>query len=145
MLAKQITYVNFNGEEITETFYFNITKAEIIEMEVSHPGGYVDYLERIMNAKERSELIDAFTKLILSAYGEKSEDGRKFRKSKEISEDFHTSEAYSELLVELMSDEDKASEFVRAILPKLELSEEQEQNLDQKMKDRINSMKTHQS
>jgi hypothetical protein len=141
MLAKPITYTDFNGLERTETFYFNITKGEIAEMELTHPGGYLDYIERIIAAKDQKELTECFTQLILSAYGEKTEDGRHFRKSKEISDLFHTSEAYSELLMELLTDVDAASAFVNGIMPKVDLTQEQQDELNERMKARIEARK----
>lgn len=137
MLAKQITYTDFDGLERTETFYFNITKAEIAELELTHPGGYLNYIERIIAAKDQKELTDCFTFLILSSYGEKSEDGRHFKKSKEISDLFHTSEAYSELLMEMLSDSDKAGEFINGIMPKVDVSEEERKELEERMRARI--------
>lgn len=141
MLAKPITYTDFNGLERTETFYFNITKGEIAEMELTHPGGYLDYIERIIAAKDQKELTECFTQLILSAYGEKTEDGRHFKKSKEISDLFHTSEAYSELLMELLTDVDAASAFVNGIMPKVDLTKEQQDELNERMKARIEARK----
>lgn len=144
MLAKKITYTDFDGLERTETFYFNLTKAEIAEMELQHPGGYLDYIERIIDAKDRSELTECFTKLILDSYGEKSEDGRHFKKSAEISELFHTSEAYSELFMEIMGDPDAASTFVNGIMPHVDLTDEQQAELNERMKARIEARKQQQ-
>lgn len=141
MLAKKITYTDFDGNERTETFYFNLTKAEIAEMELKHPGGYLDYIERIIEAKDQSELTECFTTLILNSYGEKSDDGRHFKKSEEISDLFHTSEAYSELFMEIMSDPDAASAFVNSIMPKVDLTEEQQAELNERMKARLEARK----
>ncbi len=141
MLAKQITYTDFDGLERTETFYFNLTKAEIAEMELTHPGGYLNYIERIIAAKDQKELMSCFTILILNSYGEKSEDGRHFKKSEEISDMFHTSEAYSVLLMEMLSDPDEASRFINGIMPKVDLTEEQQKELTERMKARIEARK----
>ena len=137
MLAKKITYTNFNGEEVTETFYFNLTRAEISEMQLNHPGGYSDYLEKIIDSKDTKEIIDAFTKFILDSYGEKSPDGRFFDKSEEMRKRFHTSEAYSVLLMELIEDPNKAAEFINAIIPSTNLTEDQKKDLIDKTKARI--------
>lgn len=144
MLAKKITYTDFDGVERTETFYFNLTKAEIAEMELKHPGGYLDYIERIIDAKDQAELTECFTALILNSYGEKSDDGRHFKKSEEISELFHTSEAYSELFMEIMSNPDAASAFVNSIMPKVDLTEEQQAELNERMKTRLEARKQQQ-
>jgi hypothetical protein len=137
MLAKKITYTNFNDEEVTETFYFNLTRAEISEMQLNHPGGYSDYLEQIIDSKDTKEIIDAFTKFILDSYGEKSPDGRFFDKSEEMKRRFHTSEAYSVLLMELIEDPNKAAEFINAIMPSTNLTEDQKKELIDKTKARI--------
>lgn len=137
MLAKKITYTNFNDEEVTETFYFNLTRAEISEMQLNHPGGYSDYLEKIIDSKDTKEIIDAFTKFILDSYGEKSPDGRFFDKSEEMKKRFHTSEAYSVLLMELIEDPDKAAAFINAIIPDTGLSEDKKKELMEKTKARI--------
>lgn len=141
MLAKKITYTDFDGVERTETFYFNLTKAEIAEMELKHPGGYREYLQRIIDAKDSLELTECFTRLILDSYGEKSDDGRHFRKSAEMSELFHTSEPYSVLLMEMLTDVDAASKFVNGIMPAVDLSEEQRKDLNERTKNLIDQKK----
>jgi hypothetical protein len=141
MLAKSITYVDYNGEERTETFYFNISKAEVAEMQLKHPGGYAEYLQRIIDAKEQTQLVDAFKTIVLDAYGEKSEDGKRFKKSKEISEAFEQTEAYSELFMELLMSPDAAAAFINGILPKLDISDEQQAELSAKTKALIDSKK----
>lgn len=117
MLKKTITYTDYNGEERTEDFYFNINKAEIIEMETTTEGGLGNKLDKMIKAKDAPSLMSFFKELILKSYGEKSDDGRKFVKSKEISNDFAQTEAYSQLFMELITDEEKAASFVNAIIP----------------------------
>ena len=141
MLAKQITYTDYNGNRCTETFYFNLSKAEISEMQLTHPGGYAEYLERIIDTSDQAELVRAFKALILNSYGIKSEDGKKFRKSPEIAKDFEDSEAYSELFMEILNDADAASAFVNGIMPKIELTEEQRAELDARTKKMIETVK----
>ena len=134
MLAKQITYTDYDGVTRTETFYFNLSKAEIAEMQLTHPGGYAEYLQRIIDAKDQAELIKAFKVLVLNSYGVKSEDGKRFRKSEELSKEFEESEAYSELFMELLSDTNAASNFVNGIMPKIDLTDEQKNELNAKTK-----------
>lgn len=117
MLKKTITYEDYNGVERKEDFYFNLTKAEIMEMEMSEAGGMSEMIKKIVDAKEVSAIIKIFKDLILKAYGEKSADGKRFVKSAEISEAFAQTEAYSQLFMELASDADKAAEFVNGIVP----------------------------
>ena len=117
MLKKTMTYVDYNGTERTENFYFNLTKAEIMEMEMGTAGGLVEMINKIVDAKDAPAIINVFKELILKAYGEKSADGKRFIKSKEISDAFAQTEAYSELFMELATNADKASEFVNGIIP----------------------------
>jgi len=118
MLKKRITYTDYNGVERTEDFYFNLSKAEIIEMQSSVEGGLSEMLKKIIDAKDTPTLVRVFKDLILKAYGEKSEDGRRFIKSKEISEAFSQTEAYSILYTELATDDKAAAAFANGIIPK---------------------------
>lgn len=117
MLKKTITYTDYSGIERTEDFYFNLSKAEILEMQLSVNGGFAEMLQKIIKAKDFPTLVKTFKELILMSYGEKSEDGRRFVKSKEISDAFAQTEAYSILFMELSNDDKAASEFVNGILP----------------------------
>ena len=120
MLAKKIKYKDFDGVEREETFYFNLSKAELIEIQLTHPGGYVEYLDRIIKAKEQATVIKAFKELIEMTYGEKSEDGRRFVKSPEISKAFMETPAYKELFFELSTDENAAVEFITKTFPPID-------------------------
>lgn len=119
MLKKTITYTDYNSIERTEDFYFNLSKAEIAEMELEVPGGMTAMIERITKTKDAPSLVKIFKELILRSYGEKSDDGRRFIKSKELSEKFEQTEAYSELFMELATNADSASEFIKGITPKI--------------------------
>lgn len=119
MLKKTITYTDYDNNVRTEDFYFNLTKAELTEMELSTTGGMEKMLKNIVAAQDTAAIVDVFKALILKAYGEKSADGRRFVKSQELSEAFSQTEAYSELFMELATDSDKATEFVNAIVPQL--------------------------
>lgn len=119
MLKKTITYTDFNGVERTEDFYFNLTKAEIAEMELEVPGGMTTMIERITKTQDTPSLIKVFKDLILRSYGKKSDDGRRFIKNKELVDEFKDSEAYSELFMELATNADAASAFVNGITPKI--------------------------
>lgn len=120
MLKKTMTYIDYNGVERTEDFYFNLTKAEIMEMQLGTEGGLVDYIEKIVAAKDTTSIVAIFKELILKSYGEKSADGRKFLKSKEISDSFSHTAAYADLYVELALDSSEAAAFVNGIMPPAE-------------------------
>ena len=115
-----IKYTDYNGVEREETFFFNLSKAELVEVQLTHPGGYVEYLQRIVEAKDQATIIKAFKELIDMTYGEKSEDGRKFIKSSEISKGFRETPAYESLFFELSTDENAAIEFVTKTFPPIE-------------------------
>ncbi len=133
MLKKTITYTDYNGEEITEDFYFNLSKAEIMEMEMSTSGGYVEMVRKIIQTKDIPTITKAFKEIILKAYGEKSADGKRFKKvaidGHRLCDDFVETEAYSILFMELMTDAEKAADFVNGILP-ADIVEEVEKNKD---------------
>ena len=124
MLKKTITYTDYNGVERKEDFYFNLTKAEIMEMEMSISGGLTEMINRIVAAQDAPAIVKIFKELILKAYGEKSADGRRFMKVDEngvpLSINFSQTEAYSQLFMELATDADAASAFVNGIVPNVE-------------------------
>ena len=119
MLKKTITYTDYNGVERTEDFYFNLTEAELMEMEIGTTGGMADMIKRIIDAKDAPAIIKIFKELVLKAYGEKSADGKRFVKSEEISNGFAQTEAYSQLFMELATDADAAAAFVNGIIPNI--------------------------
>ena len=118
MLIKPITYIDYNGKERTEQFCFNLTKAEITEMELGINGGLSEKIKRIIESEDQASIVELFKDLILKSYGEKSLDGKKFIKSKELSDGFAQTEAYSDLFMELATDSEKAAEFANGIIPK---------------------------
>ena len=117
MLKKTVTYVDYNGVERTEDFYFNLSKAEVTEMELSVRGGLSVMLEELVKSGDNARIVEIFKDLVLRSYGEKSADGKRFVKSKELSEAFSQTEAYSEIFMELALDEKAAAAFVNGILP----------------------------
>ena len=117
MLKKTITYVDYNGAERTEDFYFNLSKAEVMEMEMSTSGGLAEMIKKIVAPQDAPAIIKIFKDLILKAYGEKSPDGKRFIKSEEIATSFSQTEAYSQLFMELATNADEAAKFVNGIIP----------------------------
>lgn len=121
MLKKTMTYVDYNGVERKEDFYFNLTTAEIMEMQMGTVGGLDAFIEKIVNTDNTPELIKIFKDLITKAYGEKSADGKRFMKKDRdgypLVDNFTQTEAYSQLFMELATDADKAAEFFNGIIP----------------------------
>lgn len=118
MLKKTIKYTDFNGVERTEDFYFNLSKAELMEMEMSTSGGLTEMVKRIINTQDTPSILRIFKKIILKAYGVKSDDGKRFIKNEDLAKEFEQTEAYSELFMELLQDEKKAADFINGLLPK---------------------------
>lgn len=118
MLKRDITYEDFNGDTITESFYFNLTRTEVIELEVGYEGGLEAALKRIVAAENREQLVKEFKKIVLLSYGVKSEDGKRFIKSDELRAEFSQTAAFDVLFMDLATNDDSASTFVKGILPK---------------------------
>lgn len=117
MLKKVITYTDFNGNKKTRAFYFNLTKAEIAEMEFSRRGGLTRYIADITETEDAQKLVALFKELILKSYGERSEDGERFIKGGDITEGFAQTNAYSELYTELSQNAEAAVAFFNGIIP----------------------------
>lgn len=117
MHKKVIKFTDYNGVEREEEHYFNLTEAELTFMEMSEVGGFKNKMQRIIQAQDGPALIQAFRDIIRRSYGIKSPDGRQFIKSDEIFKEFEQTPAYSELIMELLSDEHKAAEFIAKVLP----------------------------
>lgn len=117
MLKKTITYTDYDGNQRTEDFYFNLNKAELTQMELSHDGGLVKTINKIVATQDAKRIVEIFKDLILKAYGEKSPDGKRFIKSSELQDGFAQTEAYSELFMELATNADAAASFVNGITP----------------------------
>ena len=117
MVVKKIKYTDFNGVEREEEFMFNLTEAEITEMELTTDGGLSDSIKKIISAQDTPEIIKTFKMLLLKSYGEKSADGRRFIKSEELTEAFTQTNAYSQLFMELATDDKAAIAFINGIIP----------------------------
>lgn len=117
MLKKTIKYTDFNGQETEEEFFFHLSKAELVELEMSHEDGFVKSMEKVVAAEDNKTIISEFKKIILQSYGRKSIDGKRFIKTQALREEFESSEAYSTLFMELVTDTDAAIEFMNGIIP----------------------------
>jgi hypothetical protein len=117
MIKKTITYTDYDSNERTEDFYFNLSKAEVAEMEMSVNGGITKMLEKIVAEKDQKRIVESFKDLILRSYGEKSPDGKRFIKTQELRDAFAQTEAYSELFMELATNAEAAAAFVNGIIP----------------------------
>lgn len=121
MIKKTVTYTDYNDVERTENFYFNLSKAEVMEMEMGTEGGMAESIQKIIDAKDAPAIIRVFKDLVLKAYGVKSDDGRRFMKTKpdgtRYADDFKETEAYSQIFMELATDADAAAKFINGIVP----------------------------
>lgn len=119
MIKWPITYKDYNGEEHTEDFYFNLNKAEVMQLDLTYNGAFVDYLKSIVERRDGKEMARIYRELILDSYGEKSSDGRRFVKSEELKSAFEQSEAYVELYMQLATEDGAAAKFMEGVLPKV--------------------------
>jgi hypothetical protein len=138
MYVKKIKYTNYNGEERERRFYFNLSKAEVLNMELSTNGGYENYINRIVETRDQHELIRMFKELIKMSYGVKSDDGEMFIKNDKVFSEFEQSEAYSEFYMELVTNTESAIEFINGIMPQALMAEVQK---DPQYKEKIDEYK----
>lgn len=152
MIKKEITYEDFDGSKKTETFYFNLTKAELMKFEVSEPGGMRKRMQAIGESQDPVEVLNILERIIHISIGERKPDG-KFIKSEDFADSFIASDAYSELFLNLMSNVDNAAEFVTGLLPaslidevskSLEISNSTSESSEQETKDILNGMSSEQ-
>ena len=117
MIKKTIAYKDYDGNDVEKDFYFNLTKAELIELEVGEKDGLAETIRDLVDESDLKQIIDMFKRIILMSVGVKSPDGRRFIKNDEIRADFMDSPAYSELFMELAANPESAGAFVRGLLP----------------------------
>lgn len=120
MLKKEITFTDYDGVERTEEHYFNLTKVEIIDMNTKIPGGMNYYLKKISSERDQKKIWDLFSEIVKASYGTKSADGRRFIKSKELTEEFMQTEAYVNLMMSFLENTQNAIDFVEGITPKVD-------------------------
>ena len=117
MIKKTVTYKDFDGNERTEDFYFHLTEQELTEWELSVDGGLSGVLHRVIKSSDTRKIMDIFKDLLIKSYGEKTPDGRGFIKNEQVLNNFMCTQAFSDLYMELATDDKKASEFINGILP----------------------------
>lgn len=121
MWKETITYTDYFGEERTEDFRFNLSRAECAERQMKYAGGgYAEFLRKIVDAKDSEKIVEYFKQFLLDSYGEISPDGRRFIKSPELSKAFSETEAYSILYMKLATDDEFAANFVNGVIPKID-------------------------
>lgn len=125
MLVKKIKYTDYKGNVREEEHFFNLSKAEAAEMELSHNGGLSEKLKRIVETQDAKEIISIFKDIVLKSYGVISDDGKRFIKSQQLRDEFEQTEAYSELFMSLIQDADAASDFIKGIIPQVDETKKQ--------------------
>jgi hypothetical protein len=118
MLKRDISYEDYNGNQVSDVFYFNFSKPELIEMEVEHKNGLAAMINSIIETKDNKKLIALFKDIVLMAYGQKSDDGKRFIKSDQLREEFSQTAAYSALFMDLATNESAAVDFLKGVLPR---------------------------
>lgn len=129
MLKKEIVYKDFNGVERKETFCFHLTEAELMQTELETEGGFQGLLQRIIDAKDSTKMIKIFKEMIDRSYGVLSEDGKYFSKSEKELEKFKSTQAYSDLYMSLLNDEE-AVKFIKAVAPIIPINDEEKEAAD---------------
>jgi hypothetical protein len=117
MIKKTVTYTDFDGNERTEDFYFHLTEQELTEWELSVDGGLSGVLRRIVNSQDTKTIIGIFKDLLVKSYGVKTPDGRGFVKNEEVLNNFTCTQAFSDIYMELATDDKAAAEFVNGVMP----------------------------
>lgn len=135
MFKHTIKYVDYNGNEREDTCYFNLSKAEVMEMELSTKAGISEKIKMMIATNDNEKIIETYKDLILRSYGIKSEDGRRFIKSKELRESFEQSEAYSEFFIEMLSDNDLQLKFINGIVNGVNVPNTSEEEAISKLKE----------
>ena len=131
MIKWPVKYTNYNGEEVEEDLYFNLNKAEVMEMQLEANNAYGEYLQSIVAKRDGKALAQEYRRLILKAYGEKSVDGRRFVKTQELTDAFEQSEAYVTVYMQLATEEGAAQKFIEGVMPKID--NDANPNLEQHM------------
>lgn len=135
MFRTEIEYVDYNGNQRKDMLYFNLSKAEMMEMELSTTAGVEEKLRMLIATKDNSKIVQIFKDLILKSYGIKSEDGTRFIKNAVLREEFEQSEAYSELFMKLLSDSDFQAKFINGIISGVNVPEMNEEDAIAKLKE----------
>ena len=125
MVKETITYTDYNGVERTETIYFHLEEAELMEMEMTTEGGLAEMIQKIVDAKDAPAIIKVFKDLVLKSYGVKSPDGRRFIKTEQLSQEFSQTPMYSKMFMKLATDDVAGAEFVKGIMPEIESDKKQ--------------------
>lgn len=129
MLKRVINYVDYDGNQVSEEFTFNLNETELAKMELSTSGGVETMINNIIKKRDGKQIMDTIEAMILMSYGEKSPDGKRFVKSREISEEFKQTDAYNKLFMELITDAEKAADFFNSVIPP-EIAEEVKKKKD---------------
>ena len=135
MFKKEIEYEDFNGQKRKEMFYFNLSKAELMEMELSTQAGMEEMIKMLIATKDNAKIVQTFKDLILKSYGIKSEDGTRFIKRQELREAFEQSNAYSELFMEILSSTDDQVAFINGVVNGVNVPEMKEEDAIAKLKE----------
>lgn len=117
MITREITYTDYNGDEQTEKYYFDLTIPEMLELSFSSAGDIQSTLERLSNSRKVGEIFNIIQTLIFKSVGVKSDDGKRFVKNEEVLNDFKQSRGYEAFLMKMMQDTKYASKFIEQLIP----------------------------
>lgn len=135
MYKTTIEYEDYNGVQRKEEFYFNLSKAELMEMDLSTQAGIEEKFRMIIQTKDNAEIVKTFKDLILRSHGIKSEDGTRFIKTDALRENFEQSAAYSEYFMRLLSDPDEQQRFMNGVISGANVPNMNEKEAIEKLKE----------
>ena len=135
MFKYEIAYTDYNGEKRKDWAYFNLSRAELMEMELSTTAGVEEMIRMLIATKDNAKIVQIYKDLILKSYGIKSEDGRRFIKSQALREEFEQSEAYSEFFMQMMTNSELQNEFINKVVAGTNVPNMDEKEALKKLKD----------
>lgn len=136
MLRKSVNYTDFDGNNRTEVLYFNISKPELLDYLADKGDNFESYVRKLTETSNLKGIMDLFKEIVVISYGEKSEDGRRFIKSEQMSKEFMQTEAYNTLFEELIADPKNAIAFIKGVIP-ADLSDKLPDDIEQKVIDDV--------
>lgn len=118
MLERKFTYEGFDGKIYEDTWGFYLSKADLLEIHLGTFVGLDALMKHLIEAKDGKAIMEIVKEIILKAVGKPSTDGKHFVRNDDVRNDFYQTEAYSQLFEELVTDADKAADFIASIVPK---------------------------
>lgn len=141
MIKKTVTFTNYNDQEVTKSYYFNIDKLEAAELELEY-GDLIETVEELLESSDGKKVYGIFKEIILNAVGQKSADGNSFIKNQQIRDEFAGSPALGEIIMDMFKNPEAAGPFLEGMLPASMLAEARAQEEREKLEALVNASGT---